>query len=149
MENYLVLPDSKILPLIGAVTYSTGDGLDVSSRYGYDYSNAPQSLVYRKRNTALTASVQLSFNNRMCVDAGLMNILEYIDDIQDSVGRLVKLYWNGRNTGSFILLSAQFSATVDHLQIFPDMAVSMSFTEGFVRYENLSTAVSTLNRPTI
>lgn len=147
MQNYMVLPDSKVLPLLGASSFSTGDGLDVSQRYGYDYSETPQSLVYRKRNTALTATIQMVYTNRMCVESGYLNILEYTDFIHNSVGDLVNLYWHGKQVGGFILLSAQFSSIVDHLIIFPEMSVSLSLTEGFVRHENLSTEVSTMIRP--
>ena len=147
MINYIVDPDRKVIPIIGAQSFSTGDGLELSQRFSYDYSKSPQSLVFRKRNTALTASIQLVFNNRMCVDAGFLNILEYIEELHESTGRLVDLYWQSKFFGKFIIISSQFSASVDASQIFPQMAVSLAFTEGFVRRETLYTAVSALERP--
>lgn len=147
MKNYLVDTNKKVLPLLGAQSFSTGDGLELSQRYSYDYSKSHQSLVFRRRNTALTASMQIQFTNRMCVEAGFMNILDYIDDLHDTTGRLFDLYWQARLVGRFIVISTQFSAVADAQQIFPAMAVSLAFTEGFIRRETLYTAVSTNKRP--
>jgi hypothetical protein len=146
MNHYFVLPDSKILPIVGPVSYSTGDGLELTQRYGYDYSNAPQGLVYRKRNTALTASIQLTMNDKMCLDEGYISIFEYIDDVQDAVGKKVELFWNGRKTGSFVIVSAQVASTVDAVGVFGDVSISLALTEGFVRRETLQNKVSTLEK---
>ena len=136
-----------MIPLIGALSMSTGDGLDLSQRFAYDYSKRPQSIVFRRKNTALTASVQLSFNNQMCIDNGFLHIFDYIDTMQSVVGDLVGLYWNRKKTSDFILISAQFAAPVDSQSIFPEMSISLSLTEGFVRRDTLYTAVNTLQRP--
>jgi hypothetical protein len=143
MDCYISL-DSKSIPLVGPVSFSTGDGLDVSQRYGYDYSRAPQSLVHRKRTTALTASVNLSFAESMCADAGAASIYDYIDDLQNTVGARVNLFWNGRNFGSFVVVSAQVTASVDAVQPISAASVALSLTEGYVRRETLQTEVRTL-----
>jgi len=143
MENYIVY-NGVVIPVVGASSFSTGDGLDLSQRFAYDYSKNPQSLVFRKRNTALTASMQLSFTNQMCIDNGFLHIFDYIDKLQSVVGELVELWWNWRKISQFIVVSAQFSAVTDCQSIFPAMAVSLAFTEGFVKRETLYTAVSTL-----
>lgn len=143
MNCYISL-DSKVIPLVGPVSFSTGDGLDVSQRYGYDYSRAPQSLVHRKRTTALTATVNLSFTELMCADAGAASIYDYIDDLQNTVGERVNLFWNGRNFGAFVVVSAQVTASVDALQPISAASVALALTEGYVRRETLQTEVRTL-----
>ena len=143
MQNYFV-QNGVSIPIIGAVSLSTGDGLDLSQRFAYDYSKRPQSLVFRKRNTALTATIQQSFTNSMCVDNGFLHIFDYIDTIQDAVGELVGVYWQGKLASNFIIVSAQVSASIDAQSIIPAAAISLSLIEGFVRRETLYTAVKTL-----
>lgn len=143
MNCYCVLSDKSILPLIGAVSYSTGDGLELTSRYGYDYSKKPQSLTYRKRNTALTLTAQIAFNPVLCTENNV-SMTDYIADLEHLCGQKVDLYWNKRKVGSFVVQSVQFSGSVDHIQLLSQMAVSLSMVEGFVRRENLTTIVKTL-----
>lgn len=142
--NCYISINGKVIPLVGPVSFSTGDGLDVSQRYGYDYSRAPQSLVHRKRTTALTATVNLSFTESMCADAGSVSIYDYIDDLQNAVGARVNLFWNGRNFGAFVVVSAQVSAIVDAVQPISAASVALALTEGYVRRETLQTEVRTL-----
>ena len=143
MNCYCVLSDKSILPLIGPVSYSTGDGLELSSRYGYDYSKKPQSLTHRKRNTALTLTAQIAFNPVLCIKNNVM-MMDYISDLEHLCGQKIDLFWNKRNVGSFVVQSVQFSGSVDHISIISQMAVSLSMTEGFVRRENLTAIVKTL-----
>lgn len=143
MQNYFV-QNGVSIPIIGAVSLSTGDGLDLSQRFAYDYSKRPQSLVFRKRNTALTATIQQSFTNSMCVDNGFLHIFDYIDTIQDAVGELVGVYWQGILVSNFVVVSAQVSASIDAQSIISAAAISLSLIEGFVRRETLYTAVKTL-----
>lgn len=143
MQNYIV-QNGVVIPLIGAASLSTGDGLDLSQRFAYDYSKKPQSLVFRKRNTALTATVQLSFTNSMCIDNGFLHIFDYIDTIQNAVGELVSLFWTGRKVSDFIIVSSQISASVDAQSVIPASSISISLIEGFVRRETLNTAVRNL-----
>ena len=143
MQNYFV-QNGVSIPIIGAVSLSTGDGLDLSQRFAYDYSKRPQSLVFRKRNTALTATIQQSFTNSMCVDNGFLHIFVYIDTIQDAVGELVGVYWQGILVSNFVVVSAQVSASIDAQSIISAAAISLSLIEGFVRRETLYTAVKTL-----
>lgn len=146
MRNYLIKSDSKELPLIGATTLSTGDGLETKQRYGYDYSKKPQSLVFRKRNTALNATIQLVFNNTLCTENNY-GLMDYISELESVCGDKVTVYWNDENMGDFIVTQAQFSAQIDPLVIYPQMSVSLAFTEGYVKHENLQTKVGTLTKP--
>jgi hypothetical protein len=146
MRNYLIKSDSKELPLIGATTLSTGDGLETKQRYGYDYSKKPQSLIFRKRNTALNATIQLVFNNTLCTENSY-GLMDYISELESVCGDKVTVYWNDENMGDFIVTQAQFSAQIDPLVIYPQMSVSLAFTEGYVKHETLQTKVGTLTKP--
>lgn len=140
MDNYFVLPNKEVMPLIGTISYSTGDGLDVSQRYGYDASHSSQGLTHRKRNTALTASIQLAFTPSLCIEHD-KSMMDYIADLEHVCGQKVDFYWNREKRGSFVIQSVQFSGTIDCIQIFSQVTVSISMTEGFVRRETLNTAV--------
>lgn len=138
--------DNTVIPLIGCLTYSTGDGLEVKQRYGYDYSHSPQSLVYRKRNTALTATIQLSFTNTQCLDYGL-DIMQYVANLEQICSKRVRLVWGDKNYGEFIVTSVQFSSQVDPMVILPVVSVSLALTEGFVPKKTLYTKVGTMVKP--
>ena len=145
MLNYFIRAKGEQLPLIGGITLSTGDGLEVSQRYGYDYSKTPQSLTYRRRNTALTASLQLAFNNKQCLDAKY-GMMDYISELEEVCGERVTLVWNGVTFGDFVITQLQISSQVDPMVIFPQVSVSISLTEGWVRKSNIYTGVGTLRK---
>lgn len=144
MRNYLIREsDNYILPLIGGITFSTGDGLETSQRYGYDYSQKPQSLVFRKRNTAFTASLQMAFNPIMCKEND-KELMDYIAELEGICGERVELFWNDTDFGAFIITQVQFSAQCDTVSIFPQMNVSLALNEGYIKHETLYSKVSTL-----
>lgn len=145
MRNYLIKSDSTTLPLIGGVSLSTGDGLETKQRYGYDYSKKPQSLIFRKRNTALNATIQIVFNAPLCTDNNY-GLMDYISELESVCGDRVSVYWNDENLGDFIVTQVQFSSQVDPLVIFPQMSVSLAFTEGYVKRETIYTNVGTLKK---
>lgn len=143
MDNFFILDSKEVIPLIGAQSYSTGDGLELSQKYGYDYSKSPQSLTHRKRNTALTATIQATFNPVLCAESDIP-MMDYISRLEHLTGKKIEFYWNRENVGSFVIQSVQFSGSVDTIQVFSQMAVSIAMTEGFIRRENLTTAVKTV-----
>ena len=146
MRNYLIREsDSYQLPLIGGVTFSTGDGLETSQRYGYDYSKRPQSLVFRKRNTAFTASIQLTFNAQQCEEYE-KELMGYIAELESICGERCAVFWNESDFGAFIITQVQFSAQCDPLSIFPSVSVSLSLTEGYKKHETLYAQVGTLEK---
>ena len=145
MLNYFIRAKGEQLPLIGGITLSTGDGLEVSQRYSYDYSKKPQSLTYRRRNTALTASLQLAFTNSQCLDAEF-GMMEYIAELEEVCGERVTLVWNGETFGDFIITQIQFSSQVDPMAIYPQMAVSIALTEEWVRRSTIYSGVGTLRK---
>ena len=127
--------------LFNVVNLSTGDGLDLSQRYSYDASKKPQTLVYRRRNTALTATLRLAFDINACVENNT-RLFDYISQISDNIGRRGELIFNGNNLGDFVIENAQFSCDCDAFIPFSIVNVSMSLTEGYVRHEALNTMVS-------
>lgn len=139
MLNYLALEklnggrnaEKQVIELIGAVSFSTGDGLELTSRYGYDASRLPQSLTRRKRNTALTATANLVFSPTLCASKGV-SIMDYISTLEGIVGAKITLYWQGREKGGFVVRSAQFSTGIDPYTIFSEVSVGLSFTEGYI-----------------
>jgi hypothetical protein len=120
--------------------------VETKQRYGYDYSKKPQSLIFRKRNTALNATIQLVFNNTLCTENSY-GLMDYISELESVCGDKVTVYWNDENMGDFIVTQAQFSAQIDPLVIYPQMSVSLAFTEGYVKHETLQTKVGTLTKP--
>lgn len=142
MTCYIQTESNKI-PLIGANSFSSGDGLELSQRFGYDASKKPQSLTYRKRNTALTATIQSGFTPKECIEYGF-RMYDYMSEIEYLCGQKVDLYWNEKLKGSFIVTSVDVAANVDTFSVFNQISISIALTEGYVRREPLQTAVSTL-----
>lgn len=131
------------IDIIGESTLSTGDSLDVSSRYTYDYSRRPVSIVHRRRNTALTATLQMAFNGVSCVSAGV-DMMQHISALDQLCGRRIRLLWSGLPIYTFVVKSVQISGSIDCNDIFQAAQVSLSLTEGFVRRETIYTKVSVL-----
>lgn len=139
--NKIIFQDSKELSLFQVVSFSTGDGLDLSQRYSYDASKKPQSITFRRKNTALTLSLRLAFDANLCAKNNT-KLFDYISDISDTVGQRIDLFLNGQSKGNFVIENIQFSADCDALSAFNQVNVSFSLTEGFVRHEALNTMVS-------
>ena len=133
------------IPLLGAVSYSMGSVVETSQRYGYDYSKAPQTLVYRKRNTAKTATVNLAFNPALCFEYELQP-MDYVAQLEGLCGKKGVFVWEGEAVGSFVVQSISFSADADCYQIFGAMSVTLTLTEAYVRRRNL--AEETAQAPT-
>jgi hypothetical protein len=148
--NYFVLADSTIFPLIGAISYSMGEGLETDQKYGYDYSKKPQSLVYRKKNTAKTLTIQMAFTPTYCVEYDKLP-MDYVASLEAITGQKIDFYWNRQLVGSFVISQMQFSCNVDVYQLFDSMSVSISMTEGYYRNTQLvnevSVKVGTLENP--
>lgn len=146
MNKFIDITNEKkpeTIDLIGAVSLSTGDGLETTQRYKYDYSKSPVSVVYRRRNTALTATIQTVFNNALCMNNNI-SMMEYIARLESLAGHRVKLIWNDNEITTFIIQSVQIAGSVDCEDLFSQVQVSFSLTEGFVRHETVYTGTSVL-----
>lgn len=146
MNYFIDITDEKRpqkIDILGGVSFSTGDGLETKSRYGYDFSRKSTALVYRRRNTAFTATLQLAFNPYMCAENGV-GIMDYVSTLDGLVGRRVRLIWNDREHGPFIVSGSQVSATVDSVDVFSVVSVSLEMTEGYIRRETAIGKVSVM-----
>ena len=142
MEHYIVADGgvNGILPIIGAVSLSTGDGLDTKQVYSYDYSQKPQGLVYRTRTTALTASLSMTFTEALCNRFG-WSIYDYLDTLHGIAGKKVEVYWNQRKVEDFVVVGVSFSAATDTASLFSSVSVSLELTQGTIHREELVTDV--------
>jgi hypothetical protein len=140
MNNFLIDITDKnnpeSIPIIGAVTLSTGDGLETTQRYRYDYSRRPIGLVYRRRNTALNATIQAVFNAHLCLSNGV-DMMRYISQCEALAGRRIRLVWDGKTMGEYIVVSVQIAGPIDIMDIFSQVQISFSLTEGYVRRETI------------
>lgn len=139
--NKIIFSDNTEMMLLNVVSLSTGDGLDLSQRYAYDASKKPQSIVFRRKNTALTATLRISFDVNLCAQNDV-KLFDYISQISDNVGRRGELLFNGKPLGDFVIENAQFSCDCDVFTPFSIVNVSFALTEGYVRHEALNTMVS-------
>lgn len=139
--NKIVFTDNTELKLFSVVSLSTGDGLDLSQRYAYDASKKPQTLVFRRKNTAKTATLRIAFDVNLCSENNI-KLFDYISQIGDNVGRRGEFIFNGQSLGDFVIENAQFSCDCDAFSPFSTVNVSFSLTEAYVRHEALNTMVS-------
>lgn len=131
------------IPIIGGVSLTTGDGLETKQRYMYSYNKYPVSLTYRRRNTALTATVQLAITPMQCLEQNEL-FMEYIAKCEKLAGRRVTLIWNDEQISNFIVQQVQISAAVDCVDIFSQVNISFNLTEGFVKKPVRITSVMAL-----
>lgn len=130
MKNGFVFNDGETI-LTGTGQLSMGDGMDLSQRFAYDYSKRPQSIAFRKKDTAKTGSISIAFN-RLEVD----NIFDEIARYEAMAGKVGLLFWNGRNLGKFMIISVQFSLAVDGIDIVSACSIGLEIKEGFEKKTN-------------
>ena len=112
---------------MGTGQLSIGAGLQLDSRFAYDYSKRPQSITRRKRKTARTATVTLQIARNAVVPD--MNLFETVDSFAEIAGRTGDLYWNGANEGKFCIRGVSFSFATDAIDIISAVQVSLELTE--------------------
>ena len=139
MKNGIVVGDKEI-EFIGDGSYSEGNGLEMSSRFTYDYSKKPQGITRRKREIAKTASVRFSFTSIECVQKIKKNVFDYTAILEQSVSNNCDLFWNGENRGKFAVISAQFSPVLDSVDIVSGCSVALTFTEAHISKKVVGTS---------
>ncbi len=125
MKNGFVFTDESF-EFTGAGQMSIGDGLDLTQRFAYDYSKRAQSIAFRRRNTAKTGSVQISFTHTQ-----VANIFDEIAKYEAIAGMVGEFYWNGRNYGKYLIKSVQFSLAVDGIDIISAAQIGLEIQEGY------------------
>ena len=129
-ENRLVFENGRQLALLNSGQISYGRSVATKQTTRYDSSKRPQDTVYRGRVQATTATI----------DARIMpydgqSIPEYIARYEDAVGERVRLIYNGKDRGEFIVVGAQFVPEIDATCGIFACSISFSLTEGTIRYK--------------
>lgn len=145
MEKFAtkILYDGKDLKLYNAVL-NLNDSLELSQRFSHDATSTSQSLVSRKRNTALAGSIRLSAGAEDVAQEEGISIFEYIQRVQELVGGLFTLIWYGKRHENLLCKSVQVTPKTDAVSTFSDVEMNIQFVEGFTVKRSVSTAVSTL-----
>lgn len=129
-DNRFVFANGQQLVLLNSGQLSYGRSVATKQTTRYDGSKRPQDTVYRGRVQAKTATI----------DARIMpydgqSIPEYISRCEDAVGERVRLVYNGKDQGEFVVVGAQFVPEIDATCGIFACSISFSLTEGTIRYK--------------
>ena len=139
-----ILYDGRDLKLYNAVL-NLNDSLELSQRFSHDATSTSQSLVSRKRNTALAGSLRLSADAEDVAQEEGISIFEYIMHVQELVGGLFTLVWYGKRYENLLCKSVQVTPKTDAVSTFSDVEMNIQFVEGVtIKKSAQTTYVSTL-----
>lgn len=129
-DNRLIFESGRQLELLNSEQLSYGRALTTKQTTRYDGSKRPQDTSYRGRAQAKTATI----------DARIMpydgkSIPEYIARCEDAVGERVRLIYNGKDRGEYIVVGVQFVPEIDATCGIFACAISFNLTEGTIRYK--------------
>lgn len=130
MKNGFIFSDGSTLDFIGAGQLSVGDGMQLDSKFSYDYSKKSQAITRRKKKTARTATCTLQIMRSVLNPE--QNIFSVVSDFEAIVGQVGNLYWNGGNAGSFCVRGVSFSFAVDAIDIASGVQISLELTESYM-----------------
>lgn len=128
-DNRLIFESGRTLELLNSEQLSYGRALATKQTTRYDGSKRPQDTSYRGKSQAKTATI----------DAHIMpydgkSIPEYIARCEDAVGERVRLIYNGKDRGEYIVVGVQFVPEIDATCGIFACAISFNLTEGTIRY---------------
>lgn len=128
-DNRFIFESGRALELLNSEQLSYGRALATKQTTRYDGSKRPQDTSYRGKAQAKTATI----------DAHIMpydgkSIPEYIARCEDAVGERVRLIYNGKDRGEFVVVGVQFVPEIDATCGIFACAISFSLTEGTIRY---------------
>lgn len=129
-ENRLVFENGRQLALLNSGQLSYGRSVATKQTTRYDGSKRPQDTVFRGRVQATTATIDariMPYNGQ--------SIPEYIARCEDAVGERVRLIYNGKDRGEFIVVGAQFVPEIDATCGIFACSISFSLTEGTICYK--------------
>lgn len=138
-----ILYDGRALKLCNAVL-NLNDSLELSQRFSHDATSTSQSLVARKRNTALAGSLRLSADAEDIAEEEGISIFEYIQRVQELVGGLFTLVWYGKRYENLLCKSVQVTPKTDAVSVFSDVDMNIQFVEGYTEKRSAQTLVNTL-----
>ena len=122
---------------------STGDALEVDQRYSHDYTKTSQTIIRRRRNTALGGTIRLGATTAELAENNV-SIADYIRKFQSLVGKLFTLVWYDREIPKLLCKSVQISPDVDCIETFSGVQISITFVEGFTVRRSAQTLVKAL-----
>lgn len=128
-DNRFIFESGRALELLNSEQLSYGRALATKQTTRYDGSKRPQDTSYRGKAQAKTATI----------DAHIMpydgkSIPEYIARCEDAVGERVRLIYNGKDRGEYIVVGVQFVPEIDATCGIFACAISFNLTEGTIRY---------------
>lgn len=128
-DNRFIFESGRALELLNSEQLSYGRALETKQTTRYDGSNRPQDTSYRGKAQAVTATI----------DAHVMpydgkSIPEYIARCEDAVGERVRLIYNGKDRGEYIVVGVQFVPEIDATCGIFACSISFNLTEGTIRY---------------
>ena len=129
MKNGFYIDKGNQIEFMGAGQISIGSGLKTDSRFSYDYSGKPQSLIRRGRKTARTATVTLQIARS--VISHDINIFDIVALYESIAGKVGDLYWNGSYEGMFCVRGVSFSFAIDAIDIVSAVQISIELVEGY------------------
>lgn len=128
-DNRFIFESGRTLELLNSEQLSYGRALATKQTTRYDGSKRPQDTSYRGKAQAKTATI----------DAHIMpydgkSIPEYIARCEDAVGDRVRLIYNGKDRGEYIVVGVQFVPEIDATCGIFACSISFNLTEGTIRY---------------
>lgn len=127
------------------VTYSTGDSLEMKSTYATDSTKHSQALHRRVRNTALTATLRWEVDHTF-FKAGDGSLFDYVANIESLCGSIIVLTFNGKEQPKFLVKNVGVSATIDAVDIFHTVSLSMELVEGHTPKKTVYTEVRMMKK---
>lgn len=127
------------------VTYSTGDSLEVRQTFATDSTKHSQALTRRVRNTALTATLRWETDHTFFTNGG-MSLFDYVADVESLCGSIIVLTFNGQEQPKFLVKNVGVSATVDTVDIYRTVSLSLELVEGHTPKKTVYTAVGVLDK---
>lgn len=127
MRHGIISTDQRSYTFSGQMTLSIGDGLTLDTRYGYDASKRPQSLVRRRSNAARTGTIQVVFNKVNAPD-----LFTEIQKYEELAGVVGELWWDGKSEGQWCIRDVSISLAVDAVDIVYGVQISMHIAESYV-----------------
>lgn len=131
-DTYIQTPLKRFDFVGRLLQMSTGDSLEVEAKYTHDGTGQSQSIVRRKRNTAMTGSLRWGVSHQDCVGASV-SIFDYIAEAEDLCGQLTTIYFNGIAYNNMLITDIGVSLDIDSVDIIGDAQLSISFESGYVK----------------
>lgn len=145
MNTFIKTGNGEEIKIYNA-TLSTGDSLEIDSRFSHDASKTSQTITRRRRNTALEATLRISVSFSELASDGV-SIFDYIADVAALCKTRISLYWYGREYSGLLVKSVQITPEMDAVTVFSGVQIALSLVEGFVAKKTAEVKVKNLNDP--